>query len=74
MAINHTITKLYIKGIIWIIGVFFDNLKNTWQYIMDILDQTQQAKVAKDVIYQYVFLAQKIEYKYQNISVSLKRD
>lgn len=41
---------------------------------MGILDQTQQAEVAKNITHQHALLAEKMGYGYQNMSVLLKRD
>lgn len=71
---DHTIAKLYTKSTIYVGSAFFNNLNDDWQYMINISDQTQQAKITKDMSYQYMHLAEKMGYRYQNMSALLKRD
>lgn len=67
MGNDYNNSKLYIKGTILIRRILFSKIIDAWNYKLDISDVIYQAKVAKDLRYQFVFLAKKIEDGYLNI-------
>ena len=49
-------------------------LDKAWQYILDISNNKQQLKIARNIVYQKVQSASKNYYKYKNMARLLKQD
>lgn len=72
MAKDFTSSKLYIKGTIWIGEILFGEIEETWNYILDILDEIQKSKVAKYLGHQFIIFAEKIRDGYKQFSDLIK--
>ena len=72
-AEDLTSSKLYMKEIIWIGGILFSETGKAWNYIFGIPDDTQRAKVAENLGYQFILLAEKMGDGYQQFSDLVKR-
>lgn len=72
MAEDLISVKLYTKETIWIGRILFSNIIKVWNYILKILDNKRQAKVAKDLDYQFVCLLEKMEDGYQTFANLVK--
>lgn len=73
-ATNNTNAQIYTKSIIWIDCIPFPSLDKAWQYILGILNDLQQLKIAKEITHHQILSAKKIGYKYKDIDKLLKRD
>ena len=73
MAEDLTSSKLYMKGTIWIGGIPFGETGKAWNYMLGIPDDIRRAEVAKNLGHQFIFLAEKMEDKYQQFSDLVKR-
>ena len=72
IAEDLTNSKLYMKETIWIEGIPFGEIGKAWNYMLDIPDDTQRAKVAKDLGHQFILLAEKMRDGYQQFSDLVK--
>ena len=66
-------SKPYMKGIIWIRDILFDETSKAWNYMLGIPDDIQRAEVAKDLGHQFILLAKKMGDGYQQFSDLVKR-
>lgn len=74
MAKDNSNTYMYMKRTIWIGGFYLYKVNNIWQYILSILDLAYCSKITNDITHQYMLLAQKMGFGYQNISDLLKKN
>ena len=63
-AADLTSFKVYIKRTIWIRRISFGKIDKTWNYMLDISNKTQKAKVAKNFGHQFIFLVEKMRNRY----------
>ncbi len=74
IALDSTNAQIYIKAIIWINGIPFLSLDKAWEYMLGILNDNERRKIAEDIAYQQVLLAERMGYKHKDIARLLQQD
>ncbi len=59
-ALDNITARIYMKATIWIGGIPFFCLDEAWEYMLRILDNDQQCKIAENIAHQQVLLAETI--------------